>query len=339
MIEKEHCSLEQGNNIINIVEKLDLNSKSPGKLKYNQKVFEKYKDKFDNISEFIYYYKHGYSSKPKCINCGKELKFNVKKFKYSNFCSLECGSHHPNTIKKRINTMSKLDENNLSIFKKSGQKIKQTRKNNIDNNGLNSYERAALKRLTTYNENGLNSYQYGGLKAKQTQLSSIDQNGLNGYDRMNLKKLQTIDEYGLNSVQRGCVKDYLTKKKHNTFNKSFIENKIYKKLLNNFAIEDVIRQYKSKEYPFACDFYIKSLKLYIEYHGSWTHGKHSKKVFGTFDKNNQEHIALLNKWTAKKSKYYDNAIKTWTERDPLKLEYFKKTFLPRSKRLLISWLQ
>ena len=36
--------------------------------------------------------------------------------------------------------------------------------------------------------------------------------------------------------------------------------------------EDIIRQYKSDLYPFACDFYIPSLDLYIECNYHWTHG-------------------------------------------------------------------
>lgn len=48
-------------------------------------------------------------------------------------------------------------------------------------------------------------------------------------------------------------------------NKTESENKIYSELIKIFP--EVKRQYKSKEYPFFCDFYIPSLDLYIEYNG------------------------------------------------------------------------
>ena len=72
---------------------------------------------------------------------------------------------------------------------------------------------------------------------------------------------------------------------------------------------DIIRQYSSDLYPYLCDFYIPSLNLYIELNNHWTHGPHP------FDPNNEEDIKLLEYWKSKNTKFYDNAIKTWTERD------------------------
>ena len=64
------------------------------------------------------------------------------------------------------------------------------------------------------------------------------------------------------------VKD--SKKKNKTFGKSKSEDQIYQLLLQKF--NKVERQYKSEQYPFACDFYIPSIDLYIEYQGFYTHG-------------------------------------------------------------------
>ena len=38
--------------------------------------------------------------------------------------------------------------------------------------------------------------------------------------------------------------------------------------------DDIIRQYNSERYPFSCDFYIKSLDVFIEYQGFWSHNVH-----------------------------------------------------------------
>lgn len=90
-------------------------------------------------------------------------------------------------------------------------------------------------------------------------------------------------------------------------------------------------QYRNKEeYPFNCDFYIPEIDTYIEYQGHISHGK------TIYDPNNQEHIAIINKWkkraieieeiTSKRSRYTDY-IDTWTKRDPLKRETAKKNNL------------
>lgn len=109
-------------------------------------------------------------------------------------------------------------------------------------------------------------------------------------------------------------KRYTTLKKNNSFNKSNEEEQVYKLFLTILDKNNIIRQYKSEKYPFACDFYIKSLDLYIEYNGHWTHGKEP------FDKNNLEHIKILNLWKFKNTKFYRNAIYVWTVLDPLKLK-------------------
>ena len=110
------------------------------------------------------------------------------------------------------------------------------------------------------------------------------------------------------------LKEYQTKKKNHTFNTSKIEKELETKLGELFP--DLKTQYKSEKYPFACDFYIPSLDLYIEYNGSWTHG-------GCFyDKNNEENRNTLEKWknASEHSRFYQNAVETWTKRDVLKLK-------------------
>jgi len=118
-------------------------------------------------------------------------------------------------------------------------------------------------------------------------------------------------------------KQWSTKKQNNTYNKSKFEEKTYQLLLTKFGKEDIIRQYKNELYPYQCDFYIKSLDLYIEYNGHWTHGKES------FDKNNLEHLNILSSWQvkSKKSKFFRTAIYVWTDLDARKLETFKKNKL------------
>ena len=63
-----------------------------------------------------------------------------------------------------------------------------------------------------------------------------------------------------------------TRKLNGTFKTSKQEDKVYEILCEKFTKDDIVRQYKSNKYPFSCDFYIKSLDLYIECNFSWTHG-------------------------------------------------------------------
>ena len=86
----------------------------------------------------------------------------------------------------------------------------------------------------------------------------------------------------------------------------------------------IIKQYFDKEqYPFRCDFYIKSEDLFIEVHGNWTHGGRP------FDPQDIECQKQLAEWEekAKTSNYYKNAIYTWTDLDVRKVETAKQNNL------------
>lgn len=144
---------------------------------------------------------------------------------------------------------------------------------------------------------------------KQTQLSLWDED----------KKIRQSD------ITKSILhKIYSTKKANNSFNISEPENNVYQLLLSKFSQSNIERQYFNKElYPFNCDFYIKSLDLYIECHFNWTHGGRP------FDSTNEDCTKQLNDWKekAKSSKFYQNAIYTWTDLDVRKLQTFMKNCL------------
>lgn len=164
------------------------------------------------------------------------------------------------------------------------------------------------------------------------------------HDEIEQKKKQTnIDRFGVDSFfktkeHKEFIKEYMkeyyidiqkkiyeSKKKNNSFNKSKGEDQVYQELLKKFKKEDIVRQYRSEKYPFNCDFYIKSIDLYIECHFSQFHN------FRTFNPNNSEHIKEL-KILQNKAKeinfkgvlknQYNMIIKVWTKADPLKLQTF-----------------
>ena len=120
------------------------------------------------------------------------------------------------------------------------------------------------------------------------------------------------------------TRQYLTRKKNNTFNTSTPEEKLYNKLLEEYEHKHIYRQYKDNDrYPFYCDFYIKEDDLFIELNAHWTHGGKP------FDPNDSECQEKLKIWQekAKQSKFYENAIHTWTVRDVEKQKFAKENNL------------
>ena len=129
-------------------------------------------------------------------------------------------------------------------------------------------------------------------------------------------------------------KEYETKKKNNSFNKSKPENESYKLLKDKYP--NVEYQYRSELYPFACDFYIPELDLYIECNYHWTHGDHP------FNENSLEDKEKLEVWKNKNTKFYNNAINTWIIRDVNKRNKAKENNLNYIEFFtileLINWL-
>lgn len=104
-------------------------------------------------------------------------------------------------------------------------------------------------------------------------------------------------------------KNFKTKLENGTTNTSKSEEASYVMLAERFGRGDVLRQYRSEEYPFACDFYVRSRNMYVECNYCWTHGGH------WFDPYDQEDVEKLQRWKSKGTGYYLNAIDTWTRRD------------------------
>lgn len=148
--------------------------------------------------------------------------------------------------------------------------------------------------------------------------TTVSRYGANNFNNREKAKETAINRYGtdnLASVPEIKAKQYATKRKNGTFNTSGVEERCYLKLCEKYGSKDVLRQYKDKRYPFACDFYIKSLDLFIELNINWTHGGHP------FDCQSQEDKETLLHWQekAETSNYYKNAITTWTIRDVAKI--------------------
>lgn len=122
---------------------------------------------------------------------------------------------------------------------------------------------------------------------------------------------------------------YATKRKNNSFHTSKPEVIVYGLLTEKFGQDDVFKEYRSERYPFACDFYIKSLDLYIELNIYVTHGKH------WFDGENPEDRARLDfiKSRATSRNLYGRMVRIWTVTDPEK----RRTALANGLNYLVFW--
>ena len=218
---------------------------------------------------------------PACEICGKHTKFCYPKGGryFLSYCSNEC---------KKIGMNRKTNKNEIS------EKIKNSW--NIKTLEEKSHIRNKIKN-TCIEKYGI-GISINPVQNKKTMMIKYGVENPSQFKNRNI------------NWDIAVKKQYNTKKKNNSFNVSKQEELSYKILKEKFS--DIIRQYNSKLYPFACDFYIPSLDLYIEYNGTWTHGGHP------YSKDNKEDISIVEKWKSKNTSYYDNAIKVWTYKDPLK---------------------
>lgn len=138
-----------------------------------------------------------------------------------------------------------------------------------------------------------------------------------------------LKKYGkrYNQTEEFLIRSYNTKKEHNSFGKSKEEDFIFEKLFSKFP--DIIRQYKEKRYPFACDFYIPSLDLFIEYQGFVSHQPYKiGKPFNKEDKDCQIVVnKLIEKYRQTNKDYFIGILECYMEKDPIKRNLAKENNL------------
>lgn len=101
-----------------------------------------------------------------------------------------------------------------------------------------------------------------------------------------------------------------TKKDNGTFNTSSYETICYKALCESYGEEDIIREYDTDyRYKFKCDFYIKSMDLFIELNIHPSHWEHR------FDCNNPEDLAVLEDLKTSNTDWSKMIVDVWANRD------------------------
>ena len=185
--------------------------------------------------------------------------------------------------------LEKYGVDNVFKFEEIKDKIKDIRLKDIDENGLNSFNRVPIKA----NKTKLNRYgrYFDPLKMKETKLNNIDKNGLNSYQRQVIKLRETKskkDENGLTGYERQVITMKNTNlERYGSSNPNLFYSKISQELFweiyNNlnikfqnhthfatlngeFGRQDIIT---NKYYYF--DFVISSIKFCIEFNGDVFH--------------------------------------------------------------------
>ena len=290
------------------------------------------------VYEIYYRLKNNLKKRPVCIICGKPVKYTSGH--YAKFCSKE-GQYSDlgKKITKEIKIKSNLEKygvEHTSQLKEVTDKRTKSRADHV--NEIQQHVRESLyKKYGAYDVmhiphilqkiKNTNLKKFGvefplqQLKKENSEIyQKISQTCINkfGVDSL-LKNKEVREKIKQTNIQKYGVDNPLKNKEiwkksqdnRQISSKSKLENNFLNYLKLKYEPDDIITQYKSKEYPYYCDFYIKSINLYIEIQGHWTHNDHP------FDINNLNDQLIMDIWRTKSlsDKYYKNALNTWTIKD------------------------
>lgn len=327
-------------------------------------IIDKYSGYSLSCPEMLYWYFNNLSEHPKCKICGKKVKFKNIYTGYCDFCSHKCctlgtrqkakqtcleryGVEYYSNREKAKQTC--LERYGVDNYTKTEEYIKKSKNTYIQKYGTDNFtktEEYKIKReQKSLEKYGVSDYSKSDIVIDNIKKSKIKNHGTTSYINLEKARQTCLERYGVDSYSKtseyiqkrnqtnierygvDCYtkteeykrRSYKTKKQNNTFKSSSIEKQFEAYLKENNI--NYKTQYKSELYPFACDFYFPDSDLYLEINAHWTHGGHC------FDSTNKDDLLLLEQWKSKNTKFYDNAIETWTKRDVLKRETVKKNNL------------
>ena len=250
-----------------------------------------------------------------------EIQQHVRESLYKKYGAYDV-MHIPHILQKIKNTnlkkfgvefpLQQLKKENSEIY----QKISQTciNKFDVDSPLKNKEVREKIKQ-TNIQKYGVDNLFKNDIIKEKIKQTNIQKYGVDYLFKSNIIKEKikqtNIQKYGVDNPLKN--KEIWKKSQDNRqiSSKSKLENNFLNYLKLKYEPDDIITQYKSKEYPYYCDFYIKSINLYIEIQGHWTHNDHP------FDINNLNDQLIMDIWRTKSlsDKYYKNALNTWTIKD------------------------
>jgi len=124
--------------------------------------------------------------------------------------------YHVHHIKPKTTGGDNHPSNLIALHPDDHISIHKCRGDNVANNVfIISNNKGYLTRLNDIDENGLNSFNRGAIKGNDTKLANIDEHGLNSNQRGAIKMQKTrttIGLDGLNSYQRDQINRFMKKK-------------------------------------------------------------------------------------------------------------------------------
>lgn len=259
----------------------------------------------ESLLESVYRIHYHIEERPTCKICGGKVEFRCGKNVYAgknfmNCCSEKCKNEY-RALHKNEAIFAKFGVDNVWRLPEVKEKIRNTVTKHYGGFTMQSPILRQIAEQTNLERYGVKN-PFASLEIQE----KIKQTNLERYGAENPFGSDIIRE----RYERKCLGG-----------KSKQEDYCYELLTAKF--NKVIRQYKSNDYPWRCDFYIPSIDTYIEYNGFFTHGEHP------FDENNPEDIETLNyvKSIIDQSSLYKAFIICWTISDPLKRSTAKQNNL------------
>lgn len=145
--------------------------------------------------------------------------------------------------------------------------------------------------------------------------------GLTGVQVAWNKGISYYETHSIEDKEKMIEKIFDTKRKNHSWNTSKPEEEFNDFLVNLFSKEDVIRNYSDERYPTRCDFYIRSLDIFIELNLHPSHFTHP------FDNSNVEDIEYFAKLKESNDRWSKMILDVWGDRDIQKLNIAKKNKL------------
>ena len=296
-----------------------MQSKCPDVLKYIECRFDDSESFRETFLRIYYNIEH----RPKCPFCDKPVKWRGKRYLNKLF-SDTCGDKQCWLNYREHTMISRFGTPHLGCSEESVEKIKKTKMERYGDPFYVNKEKRFITNLERYgNTVGVNESVIE--KRRQTSMKHFGVPSPIQSEIVKEKYRKTcMERYGVDNYRKSeeCVNKIInTKKRNGTVNTSKYEENVYIWLKDAYGEDDIIRQYRDKRYinpknghMYHCDFYIKSLDLFIELQIYWQHGPHP------FNSLSQEDIDYLNeaKEKARAKPIYNRLVEGWAHYDVIK---------------------
>lgn len=294
-------------------------------------------DNKTTFDELVYRIKEHIETAPVCPVCGKKSKFKSTHYGYSIFCSNKCATSDSGkkfVSNKTRNTLHEKYGEDVNCTLQVPDIIQKAEETCLEKYGVSHYSMCEKHKETMrkFFENYYSDDSEEAIKHREEVRRKMKM-GL-------VEKYGSIEDY-ISQIRR---KSKLSAVDNNGMTKS--EAEIYNHLLTMFSEDEIIfNQIIDDRYPFRVDFYIIPYDIFIELNTYWTHGFH------LFDETSEKDLHTIEEWKEKRKQFkeYVNAIKIWTEMDPMKVSIARNNNLnylpiwdkkiPKIKQIISEYLE